>query len=578
MTKMKNSKNILILTMICGAFATLQAQSNGKDTTYRRQISVERDYNPTLQDANKINTQPSIYEPTVKKADATLAAWSTSGIPKMLELGKTGEGNFGTDVEHDKKIGYIGLRLGTCANIEGEAGIQAISKEKTRLDFLGTYNSSSAEPKQVDYLTKNNVKAKYNNLMLKAAFQQKLEPLTFYLAASYEGTGFNYYGATYATNGLNTTLDNKQTANSFQIGGGVKSKEETILRYAAYLSYNNLALKYGYGTAASYPKGPAAGVLKADVNFNADFGTDCIIGINIHALNQSLSSNYDTLHTLTNFQFNPYINFTGSNWNANLGANGHITLDKTDKILLTPNLSASWNFETTSSLYAAVTGGIGENTFLDILRENRYANPTARITPSRTYYDATLGIKTGAIKGMEFDFFGGYKYTTREHLYYSSTVGEWQNVSSAMYAKLGQGKLGGLIKTNLIPYTDLSARLTTYFYTVKYENESATNLPKAAWNKPTYTLEMNVDIKPIKDFVVSANYVLAGGRKYYNATTNEKGSMNSINELNAKGSYQFNKMVSVSVAINNFLNQKYEYVPGYVNYEMNILGGVSVKF
>ncbi len=582
--KMISLYKILPLTLIYGSISVLHAQSGAKDTTYTRQISVERDFNPTLQDANKINALPSLYEPTVKKSNSPLATWITSGSPKLLQLTNTNAGNFGTDIAHDKNLGYAGLRLGTHGNIEGEAGYQAISNETTKLDLFGTYNASSAKPKRIDYLHENDAKAKFSDAFIKARFQHKFEPVTLFLSTAYQNEGFNYYGETYSDgdypNYYSSVNDDaisatakKQSANIFNITAGVKSKAETILRYEAFLSYDNLGLKYNN----ILDKGPKSGILTGDFNFNTDFGTDRIIGLNVHFLNQSLSKQYKDLHAFTHFKFNPYLDYTGSNWKATLGINGHLTFDAINKVLWAPNISASWNFLETSSLYASIIGDVNENTYLDILKENRYVDPSIRVAPSRTYYDAEIGIKSGIVKGLELNFFTGYKYTSNEHLYVASSKGAFENVNSAMYANLNQGKVGGQIKTNLIPYLDLSTKLTTYFYRVKYRDEvSGTYIPKAAWNKPTYTFELNADIKPFDKFVVTANYLLAGGRKYY--YNYEKKSMKSVNELNAKGVYQFTKMVSASVSINNFLNQKYELVPGYANYGANLLLGASVKF
>jgi hypothetical protein len=565
------------MALLGGSISMLHAQSGTTDTTYSRQISVERDFNPTLQDANKINTLPSLYEPTVKKSNSPLAAWITSGSPKFMELANTNAGNFGTNIEHDKNRGYAGLRLGTHGTIEGEAGYQAIANETTKLDFFGTYNASSAKPKRIDYLWDNEAKAKFSDAFFKACFQRKFEPLTLFLSTSYQNQGFNYYGANYDLNpGGAFEYNKKQTAGIFHLGAGVQSKEETIMRYMAHVTYDNFGLKYGLNTE---DKGPKANLLKADLNLDTDFGVDRTIGIRIHFLNQSLSKEYKELHAFTHFKFNPYLDFSGSNWKATLGMNGHLTFDAINKVLWAPNVSASWNFLDTSSLYGSIIGDVNENTYLDILNENRYVAPSIRISPSRTYYDAEVGIKSGILKGFEFDFFTGYKYTSSEHLYIASSGGVFENLNSPMYANLNQGKVGGQIKTNLIPYVDLSSKLTTYFYKIKYRNDdSGIYIPKGAWNKPTYTFELYADIKPIDKFVVSANYILAGGRKYYNMLTNEKKSMKSINELNAKGEYQFTKMISASVSIHNFLNQKYELVPGYANYGANLLLGVSAKF
>ncbi len=581
----KTIYKILPIALFCGTVPAIQAQTNAKDTTYNRQISVERDFNPTLQDANKINTLPSLYDPVVKKSTAPLASWSVSGNPKLLQLSNTNAGKFGTDIEYDKYRGYAGLRLGTHGNIEAEAGYQAISDEKTKLDIFGTYNASSSKSfKKIDYLLNNaDVKANFNDILLKARFEHTFDPFTLYLSSSFNNTGYNYYGSMYTSTPLNAIdydWKMKQIATLFDVTAGVKSKDGETLRYKGLISYDHFGLKYGNKLYDSSNKGVKSNILQADVNFNTDLGSDYIVGLNAHILSQSVSNSYKDLHSLRHFKFNPYVDFSGSNWKATLGLNAHFTFDNVNKILWVPNVSAFWNFLPTTTIYGSVIGDINENTFIDILRENRYVNPDTRISSSRTYYDAEMGVKSGVVKGLEFNIFAGYKYTSSEHFYCATTVGNiWQNLNSVIYANLNQGKFGGSIKTNLIPYVDLSTKLTTYFYTVKYRNEDPNiYTPKAAWCKPTYTFEMNADAKPIDKLIVTANYLLAGGRKYYDVADDAKKNMKAINELNVKGTYQFTKMVSGTAAINNLLNQSYEISPGYANYGLNFLMGASIKF
>lgn len=574
-----NKKSIytkVSLGLFCGLFTTFaQAQTATKDTTYNRQISLERDYNPTLQDANKINSMPSVYDPIVTKTNAPLAGWSTAGNSKNMQLSYLGAGSFGTGLQHDKYRGYAGLRAGTHGIIEGEAGYQIIGNEKTKLDLFGTYAMSNGKPNYTDQGVNGGAKAKYNEALVKARFQHQLAPLTLFIDASYNRTGFNYYGARYDLTDWSSAMSDTKTTQSagiFDMNFGVKSKDDITMRYLVKAGYTHFGFQRGN---LSDTKGPQAGILRADLNLNTDFGSSTVIGLNFHAMNQSLNSDYKDLHALTHLKANPYLSFTGSNWKAVVGVNGHLTFDEQNKVLFVPNLSGSWNFQETSSLYASLTGDIQENTFPDILLENRYANPIARITPSRTYYNAQVGIKTGAIKGVELEFFGGYKNTSREHLYYALPLNFWSNTNSVIYATLKTGNIGGQIKTNLIPNTDLRARFTTFFYNVKYSDTQT--IDAKAWNLPTYTLDLNADIKPIDNLVVSANYLLSGGRKYLYNYSRAK-SMNAINELNGKVNYQFSKNFSGNAAINNILSQKYELYPGYASFGVNFQVGASIKF
>ena len=67
-----------IFALIVGLFATfgLSAQAL-QDTTLTRQLELQREFNPTLQDANKINSLPVVHQPQVTKANTDYATWTT---------------------------------------------------------------------------------------------------------------------------------------------------------------------------------------------------------------------------------------------------------------------------------------------------------------------------------------------------------------------------------------------------------------------------------------------------------------------------------------------------------------------
>ena len=87
-----------IVTVILGLFITLGLYSQvPKDTTLTRQLELEREFNPTLQDANKINSLPAIREPQVTKANTDYANWTTRATPP-LEIALPNPGEILTDI------------------------------------------------------------------------------------------------------------------------------------------------------------------------------------------------------------------------------------------------------------------------------------------------------------------------------------------------------------------------------------------------------------------------------------------------------------------------------------------------
>ncbi|MDU1889949.1 MAG: hypothetical protein E6767_04605 [Dysgonomonas sp.] len=595
-------KNILIMVLgVVSLSATAQ-----KDSTLIRQVMLERDYNPTLQDASKINTQPAIYSPVIKSGDFKFINTAPRLTLKNNQLGGAEPEDIRTDVAFDKKIGYINLATGSHSNLEGALGIRIVNEDRDRLDLFGTHSSTSGT---VDYLQKGytleDVKAKYSASRVNLKYQHIFDPSIFSFNAGFYNTSYNYYGNTFIPSVSSVVypfdLDSRQNVDVFSIGAGIKSSDSNdgYMKYMAKINYQNFKSKY---TTEVPGKGPKGGQLDLDVDFATPLDGDKTVGVKGWLMNQSFSGNTgyleDAYHGYTAITGTPYVRFQGSNWEADLGVNASAMFDVKTKLLFSPNLKASVNLDEKNTLYGELTGGVNNNTFLDILHENRYVNLDARIDYSKTLYDAKVGFKSGSITGFEFDIFGGYKKTDKDHLYLyrygaydDSGLSEkkaWGNLGTPLYANVGTGHIGGLIKTNLIPYTDLFVRMVGYFYNVKYV-DSYNPYPflvipseKKAWGRPTFTAELNADIKPIDRFTFSINYLLAGGRKTFFMndfeSKQESVNMKDINELNVKGEYQIADWVSVNVRANNILFQKYELQYGYPLQGFNVLGGLNFKF
>lgn len=62
-----NIKALCVMALL-GSVATVSAQEDKtKEKNLNREMTLEREYDPTVQDASKVNTLPVIKEPVVKK-------------------------------------------------------------------------------------------------------------------------------------------------------------------------------------------------------------------------------------------------------------------------------------------------------------------------------------------------------------------------------------------------------------------------------------------------------------------------------------------------------------------------------
>ena len=573
-------KSIMLCMLSLAIIAGADAQNIAKnDTTLNRQILLERDFNPTLQDASKINTLPAIHEPLVKQANVQFEERQPSLNFSNYPLGDTGSGDIKTAIGFNKKRGYFSLGAGNYANFEGKAGYRIVDSADGEFDLFARYNSTNGKIKYADQdYSLQDAKAKYNNMLIAARFQHSFSTSSVWrLNGGYENIAFNYYGNPFETTAFD--LNSQQSVGIVNLETGFKSMIEYLLNYDVFLKFDHFSTKRG---PVSSDKGVSGSILDGGVRLlAAPFNGGNQVGLNLQFHNQSFSkpafaTSESAFHSLFKISANPHFDIDGDNFFVSLGLTANYVADLENKFLMAPNIDFLWQFVDKASFYANVTGKINENTYLQTLQENRYFDPSCKVNYSRTIFDGTVGFKSGVIDGVEFNLSGGYKQTNDEHLYTVTSSGSWANVSKAEYVNLGTGHFSGLIKTNLIPYTDLSAKLTGYFYSVDGNDYDGATREFNAWNLPSMTFGLNADVKPIENLILSAGYELSAGREA--SFNNDIRKMKDINELNLGGAYQIMDWVSVNIKLNNVLNQKYESWYGYTHQGFNAMAGISLKF
>ncbi|MDR2955403.1 MAG: hypothetical protein LBV43_10005 [Prevotella sp.] len=570
------------------------AQTNRSDSAMNRQVLLEREYNPTLQGASKVNTTPSIYTPVIKGKEFNFISTTPQVKVDNSQIGSAQSGDIRTNIDYSKKRGYLNFAAGTHGNLDGAAGVRIVNATNDRLDLFGTYGATSGTVDFIDgnkYIYKD-AKAKYSALDINLKYQHTFEPSVLTLGGSFYNTSYNYYGNTFLTPEISAfpyDITSKQNVDVFSFNAGLKSSDNNQgeLKYNATVNYQNFKSKYGI---APEEKGPKGGQFDLGLEFGAAFDSDKLIGIKASLMNQTYSNKDDfylgdtAYHSFSNVTATPYFKMEGDSWNIDLGLNASALFDVKNKLHVSPNIKAEARIYDVNVLYGEVTGGVNNNTFLDILQENRYVNYMGRVHYSKTLFDAKVGFKSGVISGFEFDLFAGYKKTDDDHLYIATTSynalaptdPSWGNVGTPIYADISTGHIGGALKTTLIPATDLSAKITGFFYDVKNSDFDK------AFGRPAFTAQLNADVRPIDKLTLSLNYLYAGGRKAlsHSLVVGEQSivSMKDINELNLRAEYQIMDWISVNVRLNNVFSQKYELQYGYPLQTFNALGGVAFKF
>ena len=401
-----------IFTVIVGLFTIFGIQAQAlQDTTLTRQLELQREFNPTLQDANKINSLPVVRQPQVSKANTDYATWTTRATPP-IEIALPQPGKIMTDIPYSLQRGYVKLNAGNYGNIDGALGFKFLDSETDKVNFMFLHNSSNGN---IDYNQGENldkIKMKYMDNFAKLNFKHLFEASEFNIYGSFLHSQFNYFGNNFGAVRLHD--DNNQTLSVFNLKASLHNTQPQPINYRGSFSYNYFTTKYGR-TLDDESMGGSH--LDANIDLNKSFiGGDNLVGIK----GAFTGVFYDEIKTLdegekiSNFimvDANPYIHLEGFNWKMRLGANLDFVFDDENKFYVSPNVALSTLIAENTSLYINATGGVGKNTYLDMYRESRYLRPNTIVKHSNTPFAIDGGAKIGAIDGFRIDIFGGYKKT-----------------------------------------------------------------------------------------------------------------------------------------------------------------------
>ncbi len=561
---------IAALALSVGLFAQTQ------DSLLRRQMELEREFNPTLLDADKINSLPALREPTIQKANTNYSTWS-GRIAPPLEISLPGPGEKNTEIPYSTKKGYLFFNAGNYANMNGGVGYRPVDNERHKLAFTFLHNSTNGDISYVQnsdpatnnaYLMDNLGQLNYNHLA---------DALRLNMHISYLDSRFNYYGNTFGNTRFYQNKKNNLGALNAKVS--LESTENDILNYSGFVDFNNFKTNMSESIVNDWMKGNQ---IHAGVGFDKPFGdTSSKIGVDgsiFTVLYKGVADNYFLINA------SPYIGFNGPNRHAKLGADILFQTSGSTKIRVVPNVDLQLGFTEYSSIYATIHGGFDHNTLLDMMNESRYFLTDEPVKPSFSHIDLEGGLKIGELNGFRFDIFGGYRKTDDEHF----LILQGRDISDInrpfieslkpIYGNLSHSFVGGMIQSNIWSPLNITLRLKKNFFDVSAESTSndveINNL--MAYNQPGLEADVRASLEIINNLKLTLNYYMAIDRwTYFNDINIE---MNNINDLNLGAIYEINDSFSLNIKANNILSQKYDIWYGYPAQEINVAGGFTFKF
>lgn len=599
---MKTIYNVKALCVVAllGSAATMSAQEDtSKKQNLDREMTLEREYDPSVQDASKVNTLPVIKEPVVKKMPINYAGFTVPADPEK-EISLLPSGNIMTDIQYNKRRGYLNLAGGTYLNLNGDLGYHILSTDKDQLNIWFSHRSTNGKVKYLQIDEK--VKAKLNDNMGGINFKHNFDKMSLKMGVKYGYSGFNYYGlpifpnpSSSATQELLSDRETNQVAQTIKANIGVESKEDASVGYLLDLGYTNFSYKYGMGKPYD---GPTEGTFNADFGLSAGFGGNQRVGIagNFQYFNYSLPNELeipdgekagytDYFDNFAAATISPYYKVEGDNWHIKLGVNAMFFSGSEKEFMASPNVSADVEVADKTVIYLDANGKLKSNSMYDLSQINRYSSPVSRITPSRNWLDGIVGIKSGVAPGFWFDVFGGYRITSDDYFFVPNLYNTTDNFGNfSIPANLMDSKqlfVGANLKYSYQQLFEISLKGVYNNWDVEYSKDRPSagflSTDPEAYGMPEMEITAGITVRPIKNLSASLDYYLATGRKTILDVANDT-KMNNINELNLTGAYNINDTFGLYLKLNNVLFQKYELYYGYPLQKFSAMVGVNINF
>ncbi len=556
------------------------SQETKKDTLRTEEISVVKPYTPTISDAFKVTSNPTIEDTSaIEKEKITYSIFS---IPVASTFTPSKGKAKGVVREPKDRLfeNYISAGFGNFTSPLFEAYIHS---GDTRYNDFGIFiNHHSSEGGINDVLLNTN----FSDTRIDGYYKQFDRDYNWQVNAGIQRRQFNYYGLSndlIFEDAFINSLNEEQVYKNMYVGGKIdfedsffKGATAEILNFSD--DYNSNEIRLLVKPKIEFP-------ISTEL-INADFLIDVISG----KFKQNYTTTDDLKYSYLNLGFNPNFEVLRENLTINLGAKLYYTNDLENKITnfyAYPNVTASLKMiDEVLTLVAGVTGDLDQNTYSSFANKNPYVSPTLNILQTDKQYKAFVGAKGKLASNIGYNFNVSHTSEINKPLFIQNqTKTDGTILIDNAYEA---GNSFEVIYDN-IKTLDFLAEITIdaseefdFSGTLNYSNFTTENQLEA-WNLPTIKATISADYQNKNWF--------AGAKLFYNGKTNdfvipfgltsENGSIvnnNSYMDLNLSGGYIFSDRLTTYAKINNALGEKYH---TYVNYQvqtLQILAGITYKF
>jgi hypothetical protein len=559
-----------------------------------REMTLEREYDPIVQDAAKINTLPVVRDVTIAKRPIVYSDYAVPMLPDK-EMNILPAGTLMTDIEHGKRNGYLHFAGGMLMNFNGDFGYHLLNTDRDKLNIWFSHRSTNGNVRfAADSVSKR--RARLNDNIGGLDFKHRFDAMTLSLGGNFGYSTFNYYGYPAPPAAGNSDSTTNQGNRYTNIYAGVASNGTSSVGYHIDVDYRHFNQKYALSKEQDGMTENSAGLnlgISSPVNGGRRFGVDLKVNMLTYtapapagSYRTVIDSAFDNRYEVT---LSPYCRMESDRLKLLFGLNLMLVSRDETEMLISPNIALDVPIAGWSLFYLNLGGGIESNTMYELSRRNRYINPAFAPDASKTWADMNLGIRSSASAGLWFDIFAGYKYTEADVFYNPSstlrTDNGFNSVSMVFQPVSQRIQAGATLKYDHKRLFDFYLKGIYHHYNLKYHDTwknayAADGLDENSEIKPygipALTFHAGINVHPVEPLTLSLHYQMASGMYAYINKENVK--MNTLSDLNLRASWQFADAFGIYAQLNNLLFRQQELYYGYPLQPFTAMAGFSVTF
>lgn len=527
-------------------------------------MEVSRAYEPTINDASKLNIMPKITD-TLKMAPSFKYSIFSKPLESNFPVKPIPAAKLVAEPKPDLYDFYIRGGIGNYMSTLFDFYYNSPRNESFS---YGVYFNHRASTGKVSL--ENGPKVNTNNSKNQIAAFGKM---IFNKAILTGGVTYTrnknlFYGVNYTEN-PNYSFDKDsltQYFNNVRVDLMLKSfyLDSSHINYKTYLAYDYYNDRADFG--------------ENHIGFGGEvykfLGKD-YIGVTANVLHVGKTGSFDTVSNTT-VSLIPMLKKYGSFYSASIGVNftndsygkkddnyffpvGHLTID------------AAGNFFVP---YVKIGGYLEVNSYKKITAENPFAMPSIYVENTAHKMVLNGGIKGNVSASVSYNVWGGYELIDHQYFFVNEKGSHnLYNTFNVIYDDVRKTSFGGEIAIGVKSFLEIGARAEVYSYSLDKEEK--------AWGMPSFEASFDASYRHNRKLKFNATIFGVGNRyaKSIDPVFNpEPIKLKSFVDVNIGCEYSFTKRFNAFVNVNNLFNSGYDVYYLYPAYKINGMVGLSYSF